>query len=131
MEKHFVIFFSPGTLFAETTERAIEAWDTEKAMAMAREIKERHGATPYGFCFTTRARKEDDLDSKESKRSGVHYLGGQVLTLEDVKAENDPKNATLISNMECNDYAKIVRNDNSWRWTQPLEPGDVVLDFKP
>jgi hypothetical protein len=54
MKKHFVIFFSPGTFMAETTAKTIESWDTGKAIEMAREIKERYDATPYGFCFTTR-----------------------------------------------------------------------------
>lgn len=54
MEKHFVIFYSPGTFVHETTEKEIAAWNTQAAMDMARGIKERYGATPYGFQFITR-----------------------------------------------------------------------------
>ena len=116
---------------AESTEKPIDKWNVEDAMKMAHNISERYNATPYGFQFTTRERKKGELDSKEIKRSGTYYLGGEVLTLEQVKARNDPKEKILISNMECNHWGKIVDNRNSWRWTQPLRDGDVVLDFKP
>ena len=48
MEKHFVTFYSPGTFAAETSRKPIESWDVDKAVAMSKEIKERHGALPYG-----------------------------------------------------------------------------------
>ena len=128
MEKHFVIFFSPGTFVAEQSSKPIDSWDKDKAIEMSKDIKERHGALPYGFCFTTRERNDDELDSRETKRSGIYYLGGKILTLEDVKARNDPNDRTLISNMKGNKWEKVVVNDNSWRWTQPLEKDDVVLD---
>ena len=69
MKKHFVTFFSPGTFVSETTEKEIDSWDVEKAKELARSIKERHGATPYGFRFITRSRNDDELDSKVSDRS--------------------------------------------------------------
>ena len=58
--------------------------------------------------------------------SGVYYLGGRILTLADVKREM-PKETTLISNMECNGYKRVVVNDNSWRTVQHLRDGDTVL----
>jgi hypothetical protein len=60
----------------------------------------------------------------------VYYLGGVVQTLAQIKAKNDPRDEILISNMECNRWDKVVTNTNSWRWTQPLQKGDVVLDYK-
>jgi len=129
MIKHFVIFFSPGTLFAEQTQKSIDSWNMNEAIKMARNIKERYEATPYGFCFTTRERKDDELDSKEIKRSGMYFLGGKVLTLQDIKIRNDPKDNILISNMECNHWNKIVENCNSWKVTQPFHNEDKVIDF--
>jgi len=35
----------------------------------------------------------------------------------------------LVSNMEVNGWKRVITNDNSWRWTQPLEKSDVVLDW--
>ncbi len=133
MQKHFVTFYSPGTLVAEDTTLPIDSWDIEKAKEMARGIKERHGAVPYGFQFSTRSRGDADLDSKVSKESPMYYLGGKVETLAEVKARatDSERDRILVSNMECNGYKRIITNNNSWRWTQPLKYTDVVLDWKP
>lgn len=131
MKKHFVVFYSPGTMVSETSQKPIDSWDVEQAMAMADDIIERHGATPYGFRFTTRSRGPEDLDSKETDKSPMYYLGGTVETLEEVKAKNDPEDRILISNMECNGWDRIITNTNSWRMTQPLHEDDVVLDYTP
>lgn len=98
---------------------------------MAHGIVERHGATPYGFQFSTRGRGPKDLDSKEITRSPFYHLGGKVETLAQVEARNDPKEEILCSNMRCNGWDKIVVNDNSWRSTRPLGATDVILDWKP
>lgn len=132
MRKNFVVFYSPGTFVAENTERPLPGgWDIELAKSLAREIKERYGATPYGFRFITRARGPEDLDSKQTHRSHMYYLGGKIETLAEVKARATAADRILVSNMEGNGYERIVTNDNSWRWTQPLEKDDVVLEFTP
>lgn len=127
MRKHFVTFLSPGTFVAEETSKQVDSWDVDKAVEMSGAIIERYNALPYGFYFTTRERGEDDFDSKEVARSNMYYLGGEVFTLEELKARNDPNDKTLIWNMEVNKWEKIVENTNSWKWTQPLKEGDVVL----
>jgi hypothetical protein len=129
MKKHFVTFYSPGTFMAETTTEEIHAWDINEAIKMSKNIKERYGATPYGFVFSTRERKDNELDSKEIATSGTYFLGGKVYTLAEVKANNDPNEQILIKNMECNGWDKIITNNNSWKWTQPLKENDVVLDI--
>lgn len=129
MKKHFVTFFSPGTFVSETTQKPIDAWDVEAAKAMARQVKERYGATPYGFQFSTRGRGPDDLDSKTIKKSPMYYLGGKVETLAQVKKRATDKERILVSNMEGNRWKRIITNDNSWRITLPLEKGDVVLEW--
>jgi hypothetical protein len=128
VEKHFVEFLSPGTMEAESDIKEINAWDVDSAVEMAREIKQRHNARPYGFRFLTRSRGDADLDSKVTATSNLYYLGGRVETLAEVEARNDPKESILRSNMRCNGWNKIVTNDNSWRWTQPLRDGDIVLN---
>lgn len=127
MEKHFVTFLSPGTLVSEKTTKAINFWDVGLAREIAKSIEERHSAKPYGFYFITRSRGDDDLDSKETVRSNMYYLGGDVQTLKEVKAKNDPNDRVLISNMECNGWDRIVINTNSWKFTAPLNEDDVVL----
>ena len=129
MTKHFVEFLSPGTFLAETSERPIASCNVDEAKRMVRSIKERYGATPYGFRFLTRSRGAKDLDSKIVKRSGVYFLGGKIETQDDIRRRGDPKEAILLSNMECNGWEKVVTNSNSWKWTQLLGPDDVVLQW--
>lgn len=130
MKKHFVEFLSPGSFVSEVTSKEIESWNIEQATEMAKKITERHAAKPYGFRFITRKRGKNDLDSKVSKTSGIYFLGGEVLTLNEVKARNDPKDNILISNMESNGYDRIIVNTNSWKITLPLNKDDVVLEWK-
>ena len=128
MRRHFVTFYSPGTLVAEETTMPIAEWDITPAIVMAREIVERHGARPYGFCFTTRSRTEEELDSRETARSPMYYLGGQVFTREEIEARNDPGEAVLRCNMRASRIERVVVNENSYRVTLPLHPGDQVLE---
>ena len=128
MEAHFVTFLSPGTFMAEDTTKPIESWDVKAAQKMAEAITERHNAIPYAFYFTTRTRSDNELDSKESKRSPTYYLPHcKVETLAEIKKRNDPKESILVSNMECNGYKRVVTTTKGWRWTQPLGKNDVVL----
>ena len=129
MEAHFVTFYSPGTFVAESSSLPIDSWDVAKAKAMAGEVKERYGATLYGFRFTTRTREDNELDSKVTATSPTYYLGGTVETLEQVKARATDKERILVANMEGNKWDRIITNNNSWRWIQPLEEDDVVLQW--
>lgn len=128
---HFVTFFSPGTFVAETSTRPIEEWNTELACEMAHEITERYNATPYGFRFHTRERGPNDLDSEQTQQSAIYYLGGKIETLAEIEARDDPSEKVLLSNMKTNGYDRVLVNTNSWKWTAPLEPGDIVLDWTP
>jgi|SRR5881394_4073586 len=129
MEAHFVTFYSPGTLIVETTEEPIGSWDVDEAKRRAHTIRERHGATPYAFQFTTRSRRDTDLDSTECARSPYYFLGGTVETLAQVKARATEADRILVNNMEGNGYARVITNTNSYRWVQPLRADDVVLEW--
>lgn len=131
VQEHFVIFVSPGTLYPETTLKAIDAWDVDLALKMADGIEERHGATPYCFYFITRGRDKTGLDSKEIARSVFYFLGGRILTLEDIKARKDPEDRILILNIENNKIDRVIENCNSYKVTLPLGKDDIVLDFIP
>jgi hypothetical protein len=131
VKKHFVTFYSPGTFVSESTEKEIDSWDVEVAKEMARNFKKRHGATPYGFRFSTRERGENDLDSKTVAKSGMYFLGGKVRHLDFIILENNPDERILISNMKNNGWDRVVENCNSYKITQPLEKDDVVLDWTP
>lgn len=127
MEKHFVIFFSPGTFVSETTKMEIPSWDIEVAKTMAKTVKERHGATPYGFYFQTWVRNDGAWNESMTAMSNMYYLGGTVLTLEDIP--DTPENKILRFNMKINNYERVIENTNSWKITLPMQKDDVVLDF--
>jgi len=131
VKAHFVTFYSPGSFVAEETTKPVESWDVAKAMEMARGITERYNATPYGFQFSTRERKDDELDSKVVEKSALYYLGGKVETLEEVEARARPCDRILITNMKGNGWKRVITNNNSWKWTQPLEDTDIVLQWEP
>ncbi len=114
---------------SEQTQKPISSWDIEIAKRMARDIKERYSAAPYGFYFSTRERGDKELDSKVTKTSGIYYLGGKVETLAEVKARATADDQILVSNMEINKYDRIITNTNSWRFSAPLNAEDVVLDW--
>ena len=128
MTKHFVTFYSPGTFIAEETTKEIDSWNTEKAVQMSKDIIERYDAHPYAFVFTTRENIYS-LDSHEIDRSNLYYLGGNILTLEQLKTDNSLDNRTLIRNMECNGYDRVIQTSKGWIWTQPLRDVDVVLNL--
>jgi hypothetical protein len=130
LTKHYVTFLSPGTFVAEETTKEISSWDVDLVLQMVPNIKERYNATPFGFFFTTRERDDDDFDSKQTKKSGMYFLGGKVFTLKQLEEKNDPNDRILIENMKCNHYQKVIINTNSWQWTHPLKEGDIVLQYK-
>lgn len=128
IKQHFVTFYSPGTFVHETNEEPIAFWDVDLAVEMAKRIVQRYNARPYGFRFSTRGRDSQDLDSKEIASSGMYYLGGKIQTIEEIEARNDPSERILRDNMRSNGWNRCLVNTNSWKWTSPLEDGDVVLD---
>ena len=130
MQKHFVTFYSPGTFVPEERTMPIDSWNEQEAVKMARGIVERHSAKPFGFRFTTRARGDNDLDSKVVDKSGMYYLGGTIRTADEILAGTDPKEDTLRFNVRVNGIKRVIVNDNSWRHTAALEDADVVLDLK-
>lgn len=130
MKKHFVTFYSPGSFVSETDQHEIDDWNVNTAMDMAKGITQRYGAKPYGFSFSTRERGPNDLDSKVTKTSGMYFLGGNVYTLDEVIARNNPDDDILISNMKFNNYKKVIVNTNSYKITLPFDDGqDIVLSW--
>ena len=130
MRKEFVTFYCPGTLVAETIVREVKRWDKDEAVAMSRSVTARYDARPYAFRFHTRERGPEDLDSKITRKSPLYFLGGRIDTLEDIEARGDPRDEVLLSNMRSNGYRRIITTTEGWRWTQPLDDSDVVIDMR-
>lgn len=127
MQQHYVTFDSPGTFFSESSSKEIDSWDVNKAVEMSKSIEERYGARPYAFYFTTRARKDDELDARQIARSANYFLGGKISTIEEVFARNDPKEDILRSNMKNNNYDKIHETTSGWKSIHPFGKDDIHL----
>jgi hypothetical protein len=137
MRKHYVTFLSPGTFVSEQTTRPADAWDVPGACEAARGVRERHGATPYGFYFTTCLTADPvpdgeggwlNVQGREAERSGMFFLGGRLLFVHELRAAGRKEDKILVSNMEANDWPVCVRNDNSWRSVQPFGEKDAIVD---
>lgn len=114
-------------MVAETTRQEVASWNVDKALKMSEEIKERHGARPYGFRFTTMKRGLRDFEPKEIARSGMYYVNCKVQTLEEIEKTHNPAESTLLQNMKTNGWDKIVIAKSGWAWSQPLRDTDIVL----
>jgi hypothetical protein len=125
-QKHYVEFFSPGTFVSESNVMEIHSWDTDEAVKMAKSVKQRHGATPYGFRFETR--ESNGWEPKTVKTSGMYYLGGKLLTIDDIP--DTKENDTLRWNMKYNNIDTVIENTNSWKVTMPFDKNkDVLLEY--
>lgn len=117
MLKHYVRFSFPGAFFSE--------YETEEVAERNPElITVPDGA--FAYCFFDRTEEVVDgekLIGKEKNFSPLTYFG-TAYTLEEVKAQF-PEYTTLISNMECNGWNRVVRTRRG-NW-QPLEEGDKVI----
>ena len=116
--KHYVRFYSPGTFISEEDLIELPSENVQLAIELSKTIDQRYGAKPYAFRFKT-----------GKKESCLYHLGGTILTLQQVKDQNNPKNNILIQNMTVNCKDKIIINNNSWEHTSYLEPDDIVLQY--
>jgi len=137
MKKHYVIFYSPGTFLSEESSKEISSWDTVEAVQLSKDIQERYGAKPFGFRFTTCIAHEDiddgeggklKVESREVAKSGIHYLGGSIITIQEVHERNDPSESILLRNMECSRQAVLVENRNSYRHTGFFYEDDCIVN---
>jgi hypothetical protein len=105
----YAIFLFSGTILPESTMRVVKT----------RDIPDNIPEGCFAFYFV-----DIDEKGKESNRSNRFYVGGSIYTLEEVKA-NFPELHILISNMEINDWKRVVKTPlGNW---QPLFEGDTVL----
>lgn len=134
--KHYVVFYSPGTLCAETSRREISEWDTREAVRLSEEIVERHGATPFAFDFETCLVADPvpdgeggtlTVEPKRVKRSARHYLGGDVETFDAIVKRDDSTEVILRENMRCNGWPLVVVMTKRYRSTQPFESDEKIV----
>ena len=115
----FCVYYSPGTMFTESTRFETESRDLAACAARAKvDVVERHGAKPFGFRFE---------DGNGVKLSGMHYLTGELRRFDDIP--DDKENSIMRSNMRCNDMPIVVENTNSYRYNGEFKPDDVIVDW--
>jgi hypothetical protein len=140
MKKNYVEFLSPGTFCSESSSFPIEKWDVKEAISILKEknIKERYGAKPYGFRFSTWVEAENDvivdgellkLEPKKVESSGIYYLTGTVRSAQDVLNGNEERESILRSNVRCNGFNAVVENRNFYLSTFPFYPEDKVVNW--
>lgn len=115
---HYVEFFYPGIILAETEERRIDKRDP-KLVTLP------DGAFAYRFFDRTEVKENGELLVGSKKNFSTYTFFGKLYTLEEVK-EQFPECETLIRNMECNGYTKVVKTRlDNW---QPFHDGDIVIE---
>jgi len=144
MKKYFVKFLSPGTFVNEQSIVEISDWtisyilefegpkgvsetSIQTAIELSKNIKERYGARPYCFFFYIKE-YYDDRDPVITEKSNYYFLGGTILTLEEIKSKNDPEDKTLIWNMKTNNFTRVI--DTNQGWTVPMKTMMFSYKFK-
>jgi len=118
MIKHYVEYYYPGSFFSETSVKEIAQRDVSKIVIPD---------DAFGFKFFDRVHAEIDgveLQSKRLNISQMHFYGGRIMSIEDVRREC-PDDRILLANMEYSGWKNIIvcRTGN----TQPFRDGDVFI----
>lgn len=120
MLKHYVTYWYPGVFVAEDLTKPISERNPKEAALQASE-----GA--YGFSFHDREETEVDgevLRGKKKNLSGMYYINGELFDVERVRKEV-PNPRTLVSNMEGNGWAHVVKTRTGW--FQPFWDDDELI----
>lgn len=122
VRKTYVEFLYPGLMVSESSTKEVENRDVTKLLVPD---------NAFGFKFfdilsvTVEADGQKmDLISQRLNISPMHYYGGTVYTVAELKA-NFAHEPTLISNVEDNGYKRAIRcRTGNWR---PLDETDIYI----
>lgn len=116
----YLTYFYPGSFFDEDSTKEVKKRDPKAATKNAPK-----GA--FGFQFYERTKivlAGETLWGEVRHKSPLHYLGGEVYTLAQVR-KHFPGEKILISNMRGNGYDRVIRTRRgNWK---PLNNGDVLV----
>lgn len=141
MIKYYATFYSPGTLFSETSTKELEGKDEQsrivEAATIAKTINERYGAKPYGFSIYSQEEYEPIIqgnvkykaDPKEINRTGIYYITGEIRTAADILSGTDNSEYILRRNVEINNIKAIITNTNSYKFNGEFREKDVLIDW--
>ena len=137
MEKRdyiLVTFHSPGSFFNESSSQEFDMVDIKEFCKKATKIKERYGASPFGFSYQKMsAPLKSNIDGFEilpkkiGKPSGMFFINGEVIFHENLNAEDE---RILRSNLEYNSDGVGVVTQNSYKHHAMFDVEDVIVDTK-
>lgn len=114
----YIVFMSPGSFMSESNSKKIKTKDIKTAVLMAKSIKQRYGASPYGFHYE---------DGNGKQKGPFYYITGTLRRYEEIP---DTREFNILkSNMYCNEWPIVIENKNSYRVTRPFEEKDVIVDW--
>lgn len=119
MKKHYVQFFYPGALVSEIEEREVKSRDPKILKGVPKNC--------YAFRFFDReetTKNGEKLIGEDKNFSHTYYINGDVYTLSQVK-KHFPSANVLISNMEINNWKKVIRN--KFGQFMPFDRDDEVI----
>jgi hypothetical protein len=136
-QKYYTVsFFSPGTFFSETSHKDFQELDLKKICAVAKTMKERHNASPYGFVWEYRELPTDlpqiegyklEVTPKVIEKStGIIYITGEIIYSKDLISERD---RILKFNLERNYDGVGVINKNSYIFHAGFNEGDMIIGW--
>lgn len=119
--KKYVEYLYPGLIVSETSSMEIEHNNPMKV-----DVKE----CSIGFRFYEKEfviDGEEQFEGKTKNKTNWFYIGKR-LTFDEVRRRfgNDPKYATLISNMRCNDISSVCMTE--YGNFMPMEDSDITLE---
>lgn len=118
---HYVTYYYPGSFFPETSRKQVPDWDSERAYLASSSDPRK----PYAFKFVTLGRTAEELNSREIARSPTYFLGGSLMSLEEVLASPGSDLKTLAENMQANGWDRVIRA--RYGNYQPFGPEDTLL----
>lgn len=114
----YVEFYYPGAFFDETSTREVKTRDVKS-------VSVPDGA--FGFRFFDVMSTEEGgvrMSSARLNVSPMYYYGGRIMTLDEVRQEM-PEARILISNMEGNGYARVIKCGTSN--FRPFKDDDIFI----
>jgi len=130
-----VTYYSPGTLFSENSSFKFPNFNLADFASKAKEIKERHGAAPYGFVWE-KCELPDVLPEvngfkvtvhhKVLEKSGMNYITGDLVFASDLTARED---SIMKSNLESNSEGIGIINKNSWKYNGFFNKKDKIVNW--
>lgn len=130
-----VTYYSPGTLFSEQDNYDFDDFDLKKFINKAKNIKQRYGASPYGFSYQKLKTPLNppklegfkvNVEPKTLEKSGMFYITGDIIFSKDLVG-NDER--ILRGNLENNYDGIGIVNRNSYKFHAGFNEKDCIINW--